>query len=79
MTPREAFFAPHERVPASRAAGRIAAEIVAPYPPGIPAIAPGEVIPRGLLQSLREEACAGTRIAGASDRTLETLLVVRPA
>ncbi len=41
LTPREAFFAPHERVSAARAAGRIAAEIIAPYPPGIPAIAPG--------------------------------------
>ena len=76
LTPRDAFFAPKERVSAARAAGRIAAEIIAPYPPGIPAIAPGEVIPGELFESLRQEACAGTRIAGASDRTLDTLLVV---
>jgi len=77
MTPRAAFFAGHERVAASRAAGRIAAEIVAPYPPGIPALAPGEVIQPDLLAALQEEARSGMRIAGASDRTLETLLVVR--
>ncbi|MEZ5503766.1 MAG: hypothetical protein R3E50_14310 [Halioglobus sp.] len=37
----EAFFADHERVPASQAIGRIAAETAVPYPPGIPALAPG--------------------------------------
>jgi arginine decarboxylase len=76
MTPREAFFASHERVPAARATGRVAAEIIAPYPPGIPVLAPGEVIAADLLEALRHEARAGTRIAGASDPTLETLLVV---
>ena len=77
MTPRQAFFAAHERVSASRAVGRVAAEIVAPYPPGIPALAPGEVVQHDLLAALRSEARRGTRIAGASDRTLETLLVVQ--
>jgi lysine decarboxylase len=76
LTPREAFFARHERVRLEAAAGRVAAEIVAPYPPGIPTIAPGEVVTRPLLDALREEAQAGTRIAGASDPTLATLLVV---
>jgi len=76
LTPRAAFFAPHERVPAARAAGRIAAEVAAPYPPGIPALAPGEVIGAELLDELRAEAAAGTRIAGVGDPTLETLLVV---
>jgi lysine decarboxylase len=76
MTPREAFFAARETVRAEAAAGRVAAEMVAPYPPGIPAIAPGEVVSRELVEALREAAAAGTRIAYCSDPTLETLQVV---
>jgi lysine decarboxylase len=76
MAPREAFFAPRERVAAAGAAGRISAETAAPYPPGIPALAPGELITAELLDSLRAEAAAGTRVAYASDPSLDTLLVV---
>jgi arginine/lysine/ornithine decarboxylase len=46
-------------------------------PPGVPAIAPGELLTTELLDALRDEANAGSRMAGASDPTLETLLVVR--
>jgi lysine decarboxylase len=76
LSPRQAYFAPRERVPAGRAVGRVAAETAAPYPPGIPALAPGELITTELLGALRSEAAAGTRVAYCSDPTLETLLVV---
>jgi arginine decarboxylase len=76
LSPRDAFFAPRERVPADRAAGRVAAEIVSPYPPGIPALVPGELITADLLEALRSEARAGTRMAGAADPALNTLLCV---
>ncbi len=79
MTPREAFFAPRERVRAECAAGRISAETAAPYPPGIPVLAPGEIVTAELLSALRAEAAAGTRVAYCSDPTLNTLLVVRGA
>jgi arginine decarboxylase len=75
-SPRKAFFAPRETVSAPAAPGRVAAETVAPYPPGIPAIAPGEVVTRPLLESLREAAAAGTRLAYCADPTLATLQVV---
>jgi lysine decarboxylase len=76
LSPRAAFFAPREAVAAEAAVGRIAAETVAPYPPGIPAIAPGELVSRALLDSLREAAAAGTRLAYCADPTLATLQVV---
>ncbi len=79
MSPRDAFFATRERIPIGRSAGRIAAETAAPYPPGIPALAPGEVVSGEILQALRREAAAGSRIAYCSDPTLETLLVVARA
>jgi len=53
MLPRDAFFAPKETVPAGLAAGRICAEQITPYPPGIPVIIPGERITAELLDYLR--------------------------
>ena len=76
MTPRQAFFAPRERVPFEQAIGRVSAELVAPYPPGIPALAPGEVVSAELVAALRDEVAGGTRMAGVSDTTLATLFVV---
>jgi len=77
MSPRDAFFADHERVPAAEAIGRIAAETAAPYPPGIPALAPGERINARVLAALQAEAASGTRIAYCGDPLLETVLVVK--
>lgn len=77
MTPRDAFFADHERVSAAEAVGRIAAETAVPYPPGIPALAPGERITGATLAALQAEAASGTRIAYCGDPLLETVLVVR--
>jgi lysine decarboxylase len=76
MTPREAFFAARETVPAEHAAGRVAAEMVAPYPPGIPAIAPGEIVSRQLVEALREAAAGGTRLSYCADPALGTVQVV---
>jgi arginine decarboxylase len=76
MTPRQAFFAPRERVPFTSAVGRVSAELVAPYPPGIPALAPGEVVSAELVAALHDEVAGGTRMAGVSDPTLATLFVV---
>ena len=59
MTPRQAFLAPRERVPIERAVGRISAELVAPYPPGIAAFAPGEVVSAELVAALRGEVAGG--------------------
>ena len=77
LTPRDAFFADHERVPAAEAIGRVAAEMVCPYPPGIPAIAPGERVRAEVVAALQAEAAAGTSIRYCGDPLLETLLVVR--
>ncbi|MDX6296485.1 MAG: arginine decarboxylase [Nocardioidaceae bacterium] len=75
-TPREAFFAPSTAAPADRAIGRISAELVAIYPPGVPILAPGERITPQLLDTLQRQAAAGNRIAYADDPTLATLRVV---
>jgi len=76
MAPRDAHFAPHQRVPAAAAIGRVCAETVAPYPPGIPAVCPGELITAELVEALQAEAAAGTRMAYCGDPSLQTLAVV---
>lgn len=77
MSPRDAFFSDHERLPAQQAIGRIAAETVAPYPPGVPALAPGERIKAEVLAALQQEAASGTRMAYCEDPLLNSILVVR--
>jgi lysine decarboxylase len=77
LPPRDAFFAAHESVAADEARGRIAAEVIAPYPPGIPIVVPGELITSSALGTLRAAAAAGTRIAYAADPTLLSIQVVR--
>jgi lysine decarboxylase len=77
MPPRQAFFAQRDAVPIDRAVGRVSAELVAPYPPGIPVLAPGEEITAATLDSLEQARAAGVRIAYAADPTLATLQVIR--
>jgi len=76
LSPREAFFAKNETVTAIAAIGRVSAELVAPYPPGVPVLAPGELITEEALAALREVAADGGRIAYAADSCLETFQVV---
>jgi arginine decarboxylase len=76
MLPREAFFGPAEHVPARQAAGRIAAETISPYPPGVPVVAPGEVITEEALAYLRSGVEAGMLLPDAADPSLETVRVV---
>ncbi|MFC8867402.1 aminotransferase class I/II-fold pyridoxal phosphate-dependent enzyme [Streptomyces sp. NPDC057148] len=77
MLPRAAFFAPVEHVPAERAAGRVSAEMISPYPPGVPVVAPGEVITDEVLDYLRSGTDHGVLIPDAADPSVRTLRVVR--
>ena len=77
MTPREAFFAPVERVPFEQAAGRLAAEQVMFYPPGIPLLMPGDEIGRDMLDYIRSMQELGRKVVGPEDASLQRLKVVR--
>lgn len=76
LAPREAFFRPHVRCPLARSVGRVCAELVAAYPPGVPILAPGERITREAIDAILSARDAGTRIAYAADPTLNEVLVV---
>lgn len=77
MLPRDAFFAPCEDVSISRAAGRICAEQVTPYPPGIPVLLPGERIGQKALDYLITGVDAGMMLPDPADSRLRTVRVVR--
>jgi lysine decarboxylase len=77
LTPREAFLGPQEVVPFDAAAGRVAAEGLAAYPPGIPNVLPGERLTHGTLDFIRESVSHGGYVRGGSDRELKTLRVAR--
>jgi arginine decarboxylase len=76
MLPRDAFLGTTEIVPWRNAAGRISAEMICPYPPGIPIIAPGELLTTEIVDYLQQVAAAGGMVEGASDESLATLRVV---
>ncbi len=76
MTPREAYLGRQEVVPAELAVGRIAAESLATYPPGIPNVLPGERLTAETLAYIRGTLQLGGSVRGASDRLLRTVRVV---
>ncbi|MDW7677800.1 MAG: aminotransferase class I/II-fold pyridoxal phosphate-dependent enzyme [Bacillota bacterium] len=77
-----ASHAPREAIPLEEAAGRICAESLIPYPPGIPLVVPGEIIRRELIEELKELAEAGIEMIGiqppspeSADATFITVVV----
>jgi arginine decarboxylase len=75
MTPREAFLGRQEVVPMREAVGRVAAESLAAYPPGIPNVLPGERLSAETLDYIELTLAHGGSLRGASDRELRTLRV----
>jgi arginine/lysine/ornithine decarboxylase len=76
MLPRDAFLAQTEHVDFDQAEGRVSAELVTPYPPGIPAVAPGERYSRSVLDYLEHVVDIGGFVEGAADQSLKRLRVV---
>lgn len=77
LSPRDAFFAPTETLPIEQTLDHISAELVCPYPPGIPALMPGEMINPAAIEYLQYVLRLGGNITGCSDSSLKTLKVVR--
>jgi arginine decarboxylase len=77
IPPRDAFFGPQESVPIEQAAGRIGAEQISPYPPGVPAVVPGERINQPVADYLRTTVEAGTFVPDSADPSVRHVRVVR--
>lgn len=76
ISPREAFFAQCYPLKLQEAVGKISAETIACYPPGIPVICPGERITEDIVSYLSAMREIGVHMQGCSDETLQTLMVV---
>ena len=77
VPPREAFLGEAEQLAVDAAVGRISCEAIASYPPGVPALLPGERISAATVSYLRELAEGGARLHGASDPRFQTINVLR--
>jgi arginine/lysine/ornithine decarboxylase len=75
LLPRDAFFGPTESVPAQDAIGRVCAEQITPYPPGIPALIPGERVTEAIVDYLQTGLKAGMVLPDPADQTLNTIKV----
>ena len=76
LPPREAFLGEWEVVPVEDAVGRVSCESIAGYPPGIPALLPGERISADTVTYLRQLVASGARLHGASDPRFERITVL---
>jgi arginine decarboxylase len=77
LTPRDAFYADTEVVPIEESVGRIIAEFVMVYPPGIPIFIPGEIITEENLVYIKKNLEAGLPVQGPEDHELKTLRVIK--
>ena len=76
MKPRDAWFARSRKAPLAGARGKISAEFIAVYPPGIPVLHPGEEITDEIYEYLLDVSRLGLPCQGPSDPTLKTIKIV---
>ncbi|MGN8645157.1 aminotransferase class I/II-fold pyridoxal phosphate-dependent enzyme [Gracilibacillus sp. HCP3S3_G5_1] len=77
VSPRDAFYAEYEVIPLKESAGRISAESIMVYPPGIPIFIPGEIISKENLDYISQNIKSGLPVQGLEDETLETVRVLK--
>ncbi|MCY7390039.1 MAG: arginine decarboxylase, partial [Leptolyngbyaceae cyanobacterium CAN_BIN12] len=77
LSPRDAFFAATETLAIAHAINRISAELVCPYPPGIPVLITGEMVTEPAIAYLQQILASGGILSGCSDSSLVTLKVVK--
>ncbi|MDR1915749.1 MAG: aminotransferase class I/II-fold pyridoxal phosphate-dependent enzyme [Synergistaceae bacterium] len=76
LSPQEAFYAPRRPVPIKESSGEISSEFVMCYPPGIPILAPGELITEDALGYILYAKSKGSLVMGPQDMTLQNIQVV---
>lgn len=77
LTPHDAVFVKQKVVELTNSAGEISAELIVPFPPGIPLLLPGERISQEIIDYILLEVEAGMRFNGPEDPTLKTIKVVK--
>ena len=76
LTPRQAYFSVKKDIPWSQAKGKVAGEMIAPYPPGIPVIYQGEVVTDQVWDYVEKYRVRGRHLHGPADPKLDTFKVI---
>jgi arginine decarboxylase len=76
LSPRDAFYSETESIPLAEADGRIMAEFIMVYPPGIPILLPGEVISQENINYILDHIKVGLPVQGLEDKTLQNVKVI---
>lgn len=76
-SPQEAFYANKESLPIRETAGRVCSEFVMCYPPGIPILAPGEMITKEIIDYIVYAKEIGCNVTGPEDADIENLNVLK--
>ncbi|WP_188454531.1 aminotransferase class I/II-fold pyridoxal phosphate-dependent enzyme [Virgibacillus oceani] len=77
LTPRDAFYSETETIQLEESVGRISAESIMVYPPGIPIFIPGEIITDDNIAYIHKNIDAGLPVQGLQDETLKTIHVIK--
>ena len=77
VSPRDAFYSETELVPFDDSEGRIIAEFIMVYPPGIPIFIPGEIISEDNLVYIKKNRDAGLPVQGPEDFDFRMLRVIK--
>ena len=75
-SPQEAFYSAKESLPVEKTEGRISGEFVMCYPPGIPILAPGEMITDEIIQYILYVKEKGCSMQGTEDKSVNKLKVL---
>ncbi len=74
--PRTAFYADKTSVPLEESAGKVCTEFVMCYPPGIPILAPGELITPEIIEYIEYAKEKGCQMTGTEDLEIKRLNVL---
>ena len=77
VSPRDAFYSETELVPFDDSEGRVIAEFIMVYPPGIPIFIPGEIITEDNLRYIKKNMEAGLPVQGPEDYDFKMLRVTK--
>ena len=77
VSPKEAFYAEKILLPLDETVGKISSEFIMCYPPGIPVVAPGEMITDEILNYVKYAKKKGCQILGTQDLNVDYVNVMK--
>ncbi|MEJ8553931.1 aminotransferase class I/II-fold pyridoxal phosphate-dependent enzyme [Tepidibacter sp. Z1-5] len=76
LNPREAFYSNRKSIPIEDSIGKICAEYIIPYPPGISLLSPGEIITKEVIEYVQKWKKIGMNVTGMDDKNLDFIKII---